>query len=142
MGNAPHEIGESTLEGEKEIIEEFLTLEQEGKQVTWMMRYDSKTIGAAWIELIENHGVQPPSIHIMIGDKSYRGKGIGKATMKALIDYIKSETNYDTIYSRHLKNNVAVDAMNHSLGFTSDGKPYTDENGLEWQNIIMPLDAK
>ena len=139
MGNAPDDIGEPTLEGETETIEEFLTLEQEGKQVTWMIRYDSKTIGAAWIELEENHGVKPPSIHIMIGDKSYRGKGIGKATMNALIEFIKTETNYGTIYSRHLKNNVAVEAMNHSLGFTNDGEPYVDENELEWQNIIMPV---
>ena len=139
MGNAPEDISPPTLKGETKTIEEFLQLEQEGKQLSWMIRYDDKTLGAAWIELTENHGVQPPSIHIMIGDKSYRGRGIGKATMQALIDYINNETHYGTIYTRHLKNNVVVEAMNRSLGFKNDGRPYIDENGLEWQKIIMHL---
>lgn len=139
MGNAPEDISDPTLEGETETIEEFLLLEREGKQLAWMIRYDNKTIGAAWIDLVEKHDVRPPSIHIMIGDKSYRGKGIGKVSMLSLIEFITNETNHKTIYSRHLKSNAAVDRMNRSLGFVNDGKPYTDSDGLEWQHIKMSL---
>lgn len=142
MGNAPNDISDPTLEGETETIEEFLVLEREGKQLTWMIRYDDNTIGAAWIDLIEKHGVRPPSIHIMIGDKSYRGKGIGKACMLSLIEFITDETIYKTIYSRHLKSNSTVDRMNRSLGFINDGEPYTDSDSLEWQHIKMPLSHK
>lgn len=140
MGNTPDEITEPTLEGEHATIEEFLTLEDEGKQKTWMMRYGKATIGAAWIDLIENHGVEAPSIHLMIGDPSYRGKGIGKATMNAMVTYLKENGNL-TIYSRHLVSNEAVTGLNRSLGFIPDGQSYVDENGLEWQNIKLSLDS-
>ena len=47
MGNAPDEITEPSLEDELATLEEFLTLENEGKQKTWMLRYGEITIGAA-----------------------------------------------------------------------------------------------
>lgn len=138
MGNTPDEISDPTLKGELATLEEFLTLENEGKQKTWMLRYGDKTIGAAWIDLIKNHGVEAPSIHLMIGDVSFRGKGIGKATMNAMIEYLTLNGN-DTIYSRHLMSNDIVSSLNQSLGFVADGPSYVDENRLEWQNVKLLL---
>ena len=136
MGNAPDEITEPSLEGEIATIEEFLTLENEGKQKNWMLRYGETTIGAAWIDLVENHGVVAPSVHLMIGDPAFRGKGVGKAAMNTMITYLKNNGN-DTVYSRHLVSNEAVTGLTRSLGFVPDGKSYVDENGLEWQNIKL-----
>lgn len=136
MGNAPGEIEAPSIEGELATLEEFLTLEDEGKQKTWMLRYDEATIGAAWIDLIENHGVEAPSVHLMIGDPSYRGKGIGKAAMSTMIAYLNENGN-DIIYSRHLVSNEVVTILTHSLGFVAYGQSYVDENGLEWQNIKL-----
>jgi len=138
MGNAPHEIQVSSLEDEVETLREFLRLEDQGIQRTWMMRYDNKTIGAAWIDLIKNHGVEAPSIHLMIGDPLYRGKGFGKASMLALIKYLKESDN-SHIYSRYLVSNTIIGRLNSALGFMNDGKLYKDDNGLEWQNIILTL---
>ena len=138
MGNAPDEIAEPSLESELATLEEFLTLENEGKQKTWMLRYGEITIGAAWIDLIENHGVKAPSVHLMIGDPSYREKGVGKAAMNTMITYLK-KNGEDTVYSRHLVSNEAVTGLNRSLGFAPDGQSYIDENGLEWQNIKLSL---
>jgi RimJ/RimL family protein N-acetyltransferase len=75
----------------------------------------------------------------MIGNKDYRGKGIGKATMSSLIQYIKENIKTPEIYSRHLKNNVVVANMNQRLGFTNEGDSYTDNNGLEWQNVKLAI---
>jgi RimJ/RimL family protein N-acetyltransferase len=136
MGNTPDEITETSLENELTTLEGFLTLENEGKQKTWMLCYGEVTIGAAWIDLIKNHGVEAPSVHLMIGDPSYRGKGIGKAAMNTMITYLKMNGN-NTIYSRHLVSNEAVTGLNRSLGFIPDGQNYIDENGLEWQNIKL-----
>jgi len=138
MGNAPDEINEPSLEGELATLEEFLSLEDEGKQKTWMLRYGEITIGAAWIDLVENHGVEAPSVHLMVGDPSFRGKGIGKAAMNTMITYLK-KNGEDTVYSRHLVSNEAVTGLNRSLGFAPDGQSYIDENGLEWQNIKLSL---
>lgn len=139
MGNAEHEISAPTLKNETQILEEFVDLNKENKQLTWMLQFGHEIIGVAWIELTENHNVQPPSIHLMIGNKDYRGKGIGKATMLALIQYIKENIETTTIYSRHLKSNVVVANMNQGLGFTNEGDPYTDDNELEWQNVKLAI---
>lgn len=140
MGNAPDEITEPSLEDELATLEEFLTREDEGKQKTWMLRYGQVTIGAAWIDLIKNHGVEAPSVHLMIGDPLFRGKGVGKAAMYTMLAYLKKNGN-DTIYSRHLVSNEAVAGLNHSLGFVADGQSYVDENGLEWQNIKLSSES-
>ena len=139
MGNAEHEISVPSLTGEIQTLEKFIDLKERNEQLTWMLQVDNKTIGAAWIELVENHGVHSPSVHLMIGDKEYRGRGIGKATMAALIEHIKKNIKTSVIYSRHLKSNIVVSTMNQSLGFLNDGDSYIDENGLEWQNVKLAI---
>jgi RimJ/RimL family protein N-acetyltransferase len=139
MGNADHEISEPSLENEQKTIQEFVDLKAEGKQLTWMLHIDNTIIGAAWIELFDNHDTKAPSVHLMIGAKEYRGKGIGQATMRRLIEYVKDTIETDTIYSRHLTSNQAVARMNHKIGFINDGDPYIDENGLEWQLIQLKV---
>lgn len=137
MGNAEHEIGVPTLDGEKSTIQEFIDLEKDSKQITRMIVVENKTIGAVWIELFENHGVKSPSVHIIIGDPEYRRKGLGSSVMRAAIDYIINELGFTTIYSRHLASNKSIAAVNKKLGFVADGSEYTDENGLMWQNIKL-----
>ncbi len=139
MGNAEHEIAPSTTESETAIIGEFIKFEKQQKQITRMIVVDDMTIGVVWIELEENHNVRPPSIHIMIGNPDYRGKGIGKSVMQAAINYIKNTLHLDTIYSRHLVDNIAVANLNESVGFEKDGLAYTDNNGLVWQNIKIDI---
>ena len=141
MGNPESEIGVPSLETEIQILEEFVSLETEGKQITWMINFEDTVIGVAWIELVENHTVKSPSVHLMIGDKKYRGKGIGTATMQALITCIKDTATTKYVYSRHLKSNHVVAKMNAGLGFEDDGAPYVDNDGLEWQNIVLAVAA-
>jgi len=139
MGNAEHEIEESTLEGERKTTQEFIDLEKSGKQITRVIVVDGVTIGVVWIELFENHGIKPPSIHIMIGNSDYRGKGIGQAVMQSAINYVRDTLKLKTIHTRHLAKNVPVSKLNESLGFKKDGDTYKDKNGLVWQNIVIAL---
>lgn len=140
MGNPSDQITEPSLEGELATLEQFLLLESEGKQKTWMLRVGEITIGAAWIDLVKNHGVDAPSVHIMIGNPSFRGKGIGRAAMSTMITYLR-ESGEDTIYSRHLVSNEEVTSLNRSIGFVSNGQSYVDEDGLEWQDIMLSLES-
>lgn len=137
MGNAQHEITTPSLESEIAILQEFIELDQMNRQRTWMMKFRDEIIGVAWIELAENHSVHQPSIHLMIGNKDYRGHGIGTASMLALIKFIKQEISTPVIYSRHLKSNIAIATMTRKIGFIKDGDSYIDDNGLEWQNIKL-----
>lgn len=139
MGNTESEIEESMLDGECRIMQEFLELESAGKQITRAIIVDGVAIGVVWIELFENHGIKSPSIHIMIGNPDYRGRGIGRAVIQSAIDHISDVLKFKTVYSRHLSTNVAVTKLNESLGFREDGAAYKDESGLIWQNTIMPL---
>jgi RimJ/RimL family protein N-acetyltransferase len=139
MGNAESEIEDSTLDGERKIMQEFLDLEKENKQVTRVITINNETIGVVWIELFKNHDVEPPSVHIMIGDPDYRRKGIGRFAMNWAIDYVRNQTNYKIIHTRHLANNIAIAELNRSLGFTNIGDVYTDDNGLTWQKVGLVL---
>lgn len=141
MGNAEHEIAESTLDGERTTIQEFIDLEKDNKQITRMIVVDDITIGAVWIELFENHGVKSPSVHIILGNSEYRGKGIGTSVMKATINYAIDILGATIIYSRHLSTNTTIAAVNRKLGLKADGNIYTDENGLVWQNVRLELNG-
>ncbi len=142
MGNPAHKITAPTLEGETRTIREFLELEKSGQQLTWAIRYDNKTIGAVWLELVATPHLRAPAFHIMIGDPSYRGKGIGKIVMREMIRYARDVLKAKTLYSRHLTSNTAITHLNQSVGFVKDGTPYTDEDGLEFQNIKLDLDKR
>lgn len=135
MGNAENEIGEATLDGERATIQEFIDLEKESRQITRMIVIDSITIGAVWIELFKNHGVKSPSVHIIIGNPDYRGRGIGTSAMQSAVHYAIHELGATKVYSRHLSSNGNISAVNAKLGFKADGSVYEDENGLVWQNV-------
>lgn len=139
MGNAENEIEESTLEGEQQIMHEFINLERDSKQITRVIVVDDITIGVVWIELFEDHGVKSPGVHIMIGNPDYRGKGIGRAVMGSAINYVHEVLHFKIIYTRHLANNTPIAKLNESLGFIKDGEPYLDDNSLRWQNIKVIL---
>lgn len=139
MGNAENEIKPATLDSERTIIKEFVELEKENKQLTWMIRDQDKTIGAAWLELIETPDVKSPGIHIMIGDKDYRGRGIGRAVIIELLKYLSTELRASDIYSRHLVDNDAARRLLESCGFTNDGGVYSDANDLNWQNVHLRI---
>lgn len=139
MGNAENEIEPSTLESETKIIGEFIELEKDNKQLTWMIRDQDKTIGATWIELADTPDVKSPAIHIMIGDKEYRGKGIGRSVINEMLQYLDTDLRANDVYSRHLASNEAAKKLLESCGFGNDGEVYSDSNDLNWQNVHLRI---
>ena len=139
MGNAEHEIEPSTLDSERKIIEEFVELEKENKQLTWMIRDQDKTIGAVWIELIDTPDVKSPGIHIMIGDKDCRGRGVGQAVISEMLKYLETDIKASDVYSRHLVDSKAAKQLLASSGFSNEGRAYTDTNNLNWQNVHLRI---
>ncbi len=140
MGNPEHKISTPSLEEEIARIHDFLKLEKDNTQLTWMVRYNDKTIGAVWLELRDTDNVKSPAVHIMIGDKEFRGKGFGKAIIREMITYAKDVLKSKVLYSRHLTNNLGIAHLfNDTFGFIKDGKPYKDSDGLEFQNVKQEL---
>lgn len=139
MGNPGHKITTPTIKEETARIYEFLRLEKENTQLTWMIRYHDTTIGAVWLELQDTDHVTSPALHIMIGDKNYRGRGFGKIVMREMIDYARNILKAKVLHSRHLVSNEGITHLNKSLGFIKDGQSYRDADGLEFQNVTLKL---
>lgn len=139
MGNPEAKIEPPSLEAERERLEKFITLAREGRQLTWMMRCADATVGAIWVDLEPTKHLAAPAIHIMIGDPSVRGQGVGRAAMAAVIGYLRADGKYPKLYSRYLTTNTGSIKLLNGFGFTHLGPAYTDEDGLEFQNLVLSL---
>lgn len=135
MGVAEKDNHESTLDKERERIKDFI---EKSDQINWMIQLDEKVVGSIWVDLKPSHELPSPSVHIMIGDTTARGRGVGNASTKAVIDYLQKQGN-EAIFSRTLvKNSVAANLLREN-GFEPLGGIYVDKDGLEWQNARLDL---
>lgn len=132
MGVADKDNKPTTLEHERERVRDFI---EKQDQLNWMIEYQGKVVGSVWADLRQVGNVPPPAMHIMIGDPNVRGKGIGYAATSKVTEHLKDQ-GFKSIYSRHLTKNGGASGLLQSLGFTELGEPYTDDDGLEWQNVV------
>lgn len=132
MGVADKDNKPSNLEAEKERVKDFI---EKDNQLNWMIEYKGQVVGSVWADLEPTEYLLSPSVHIMIGDPNMRGKGVGITSIEAVVEYLENQGN-EKIYSRHLLINTASKAMLHKLDFKDLEKPYTDKDGLEWQNVV------
>lgn len=133
MGVADKDNKPTTLEYERERVRDFI---ERDDQLNWMIEHQGKVVGSIWVDLEQVGNVPAPAIHIMIGDPEMRGKGVGYAVTSKVIEYLQNERSAKDIYSRHLTKNSGASNLLGSLGFEKFGEPYTDEDGLEFQNLI------
>jgi len=125
----------STLEQEQARVQDFL---DRTDQRNWMIELDDKVVGSVWIDLKPTPTMPAPSVHIMIGDPAVRGQGAGSAAFRAALDWLRTnEALYPLVYSRHLTHNDPAGALLTKNKFIDLGEPYTDEDGLEWQNAYL-----
>jgi RimJ/RimL family protein N-acetyltransferase len=136
MGNTEDHNKPSTLGEEQERIRDFIT---DTEHATWTMLYRRKPVGVVWVDFNATKYLLAPSVHIMIGDPSVRGQGIGGAAIMCVIGLFKDEGRYKKIHSRYLTSNQGSMKLLVKLGFSHDGDTYKDEDGLEWQNVILEL---
>ncbi len=132
MGVADKDNKPTTIEYERERVRDFIERQD---QLNWMIECQGKVVGSVWVDLEQVGNVPAPAIHIMIGDPDVRGKGIGFAATSKVTEHLESR-GFESIYSRHLTKNNGASGLLQSLGFTKFGEPYTDDDGLEWQNVV------
>jgi RimJ/RimL family protein N-acetyltransferase len=131
MGVSDKDNKPTNLENERERVRDFI----EGQnQLNWMIEYQGKVVGSVWADLKQVGNVPAPAIHIMIGDPDVRGKGVGFAATSKVTEHLEGQ-GFKSVYSRHLTKNSGASGLLKSLGFTNFGEPYTDDDGLEWQNV-------
>ena len=135
MGIASSDIHDHTIEEEQKLIQRFIDTDDE---IVWMVEVDDNVIGVIEVGLKISPQENGPSLSVMIGDPDFRGKGIGKKAMVAVIDYLASQ-GYSEVNARHISSNHASRAMNTSIGFINVGDEYVDEDGIRWQNVRKEL---
>jgi RimJ/RimL family protein N-acetyltransferase len=136
MGNTEEHTGPTTLETERERVQRFLDSTQ---QLTWALSLHGRSVGVIWVDLVPTDHVLAPAVHIMIGDPNARGHGVGRAALAAVIDHISEIDKYATLYSSHLTSNRLVINLLRSAGFRNLDDPYSDSDGLRWQNVVLDL---
>lgn len=136
MGVADEHNKPTTLEAEKERVNDFLTRQD---QLNWMIKHQGKIVGSVWVDLESSDFLASPSVHIMIGDPDMRGKGVGLASVSSVIEYLK-DNGEETIYSRYVTTNEGSEHLLSKLGFETLGEPYNDGD-LLFQNVRLDLGA-
>ncbi len=132
MGVPDKDNKPTTLEDERERVRGFI----EGQdQLNWMIEYQGRIVGSVWADLQQVGNVPAPAIHIMIGDPDVRGRGIGFAATSKVTEHLE-ELGFKDFYSRYLTKNSGASGLLESLGFAKLEEPYTDDDGLEWQNAV------
>lgn len=61
-------------------------------------------------------------LHIILGEKEYKGKGIAKKAVKALLDYSFDKIGLDRVYLYVEEKNLAAIKLYEKAGFTREGK--------------------
>jgi RimJ/RimL family protein N-acetyltransferase len=133
MGVADHHNHTTSLDQETQRLRDFL---ETPNQYNWMISLDDHVIGSIWVDRRPTPHLQAPAVSIMLGDPAARGRGVGRTAMQAVIDFLHAE-NHHHIHSRHLTTNTASRSLLQTLHFQPDGLPYTDADGLHWQNLIL-----
>jgi len=135
MGVADAHNKESDLETETERITQMIESKDE---LAWMLERDGKVVGVIEVRLKDSEYLPAPNVSTMIGDPTYRGQGLGTAAKHAIIQYMFNDYGADALYARHLTRNTISAAGLRELNFQNDGLVYSDNDGLEWQNMILP----
>jgi ribosomal protein S18 acetylase RimI-like enzyme len=90
-------------------------LREKGFEV-WVVREGDKIIGIATLALIKRLSVQRARIEDVVVDKAYRGKGLGKALIKKLIERTQI-IGISTIDLTSRPDRVVANKMYKKLGF-------------------------
>lgn len=135
MGVTDEENRSTTIESERKRVAGFLSDKYHNN---WMISVDGNIVGGIWVDLKSTKYIQAPTISIMLGDPEIRGKGIGRLAVNAVVEFLYDQ-HHITAYARHLIGNTASQRLFESAGFTSSGDMYTDDDGLNWQNLKRDL---
>lgn len=136
MGVADKDNKPTTLQEEEERVKDFLTRKD---QLNWMIEHQGNIVGSVWVDLEASEYLPSPAVHIMIGDPNMRGQGVGLASVRSVIQYLKDD-GVKVLYSRYITTNTGSEHLLSSLEFNSLGEPYNDGD-LLFQNVKLDLNA-
>lgn len=110
-------------------------------EVLWVIaNSDDECVGHVGLYQID-HRVGGAEFGILIGDATYRGRGLGRACTQFCIDYAFDRLNLNRVHLRVLTSNEGAAHLYRSLGFRDEGclRQAQFRNGRYVDVLIMSL---
>lgn len=104
-------------------------------QVTFGIEVNKVYVGNIGLKNIDRQN-KKAEYYIFIGDKSYRGKGVGENSTQQLLKYVRKNLHLHKIYLCVDKDNIAARRLYKKVGFIEEGV-LKDELILENKFITM-----
>ena len=103
-----------------------------------MIEHRGKVVGQLelWTQQLDK--VPTPSVSILIGCPSMRGKSIGSEVLSAAHKILES-VGFGSCHTRALMANQLSNSFYTKNGYKKSGSPYHDNFGLIWQNYSIQL---
>jgi RimJ/RimL family protein N-acetyltransferase len=109
----------------------------------WMIEWEGRVIGNLSLNSIAEqsgkYGCRAASMAILIGDKSYWGKGIARSANMLVIDWAFRDAGFDEIHARIREENAASAKSFVSLGFEPAETEREQVNGTDvvWNHFVL-----
>lgn len=101
-------------------IREFFDREKEQNSFDFVVLYNGEKIGRAYLSHWDKNSRSIDITRIYIGEKSCKGKGLGRALMSSLIEYCFNILEVNRISLDHYDGNPAQ-RLYESVGFVKEG---------------------
>lgn len=136
LGGAKYFVSEAY---EKKWIEDTIFNSKEIR-LAICLKEDDKYIGNAYInniDMINRTGIS----HVLIGEKSYWGKGYAGEALKMLLDYVFNERGLHRIMALVLESNIQSVKMLVKLGYRQEGvlRHSVYKNGRYNNQVILSI---
>jgi RimJ/RimL family protein N-acetyltransferase len=126
-------IGDQTDTDQREQTEWFDRYEKDKNKIFFTIYDDARPIGFMGLSNI-NQPKEEASLFIMIGEKEYRGKGVGRFCVQYLIDYASRKLQLARLTLEVLKGNLPALRLYQKIGFIQKKK--------SGEEIFMALELK
>lgn len=94
-------------------------LKTENTTKAWIIKYNKKPVGLASLSDIDYKN-KTTDWGFYIADETMRGKGMGSATLKKLMNVVFDEMNFDKMHTKVLENNLIAIKLYEKFGFKKD----------------------
>jgi RimJ/RimL family protein N-acetyltransferase len=134
MGVPEELIVPAALDREVARIASFLERQD---QYNWMMEFEGNVVGSIWVELRPIPVLAAPAVSYMVGATAARRKGVARASLDAVAQFIFQE-GFACLYARALVVNYKSAALLSRAGFDRLNESYVDpDDRLHWQNFVL-----
>lgn len=118
-------IGDQTSTNLDEQNEWFDRYEKDKNKIFFTIYDDDSPIGFMGLSNINNPKGEA-GLFIMIGEKEYRGKGVGRVCLQYLIDYASQKLKLARLTLEVLKDNLQAIRLYQKIGFLTEKQSETE----------------